>query len=30
LIKKSLEEAGLLPHAILIEVDAHSGEKIRI
>lgn len=30
LIRKSLEEAGLLPHAILIEVDAHSWDKIRI
>jgi ribonuclease J len=30
LIKKSLTEAWLLPHATLIEVDAHSWDKIKI
>lgn len=30
LIRKIFEEAGLLPYATLIEVDAHSSEKIKI
>jgi len=30
IIKKSLDEAGLMPYANLIEVDAHSADKIKI
>ena len=30
LIKKSLEEAGLIPHATLIEIDASSGDKFKV
>ncbi len=30
LIRKSLEEAGLIPHATLIEIDASTGDKFKV
>jgi ribonuclease J len=30
LIKKSLDEAGLIPHSTFVEVDAGSTEKIKV